>query len=1024
MGKAARRGGDKYRRMIEMSSQGFWHVSPALTTLDVNAALCRMLGYRREEMLGRSILDFVDEGNRAVFLESAGHIALQDHRRYEIALTGRGGEQVPCLFSATTERDATGEIAGSFAFVTDITERKREEEALKSSQRQLADIIDFLPDATVVIDKAGKVIAWNRETEKMTGCKARDILGHGDYAYAVPFYGTRHPILIDLVREPDAAFEAQYRDIERDGDILRGKSTITVVRGQPRHLSAWARPLYDATGEVTGSIECIRDVTELDDYRQHLEAMIERRTEELRQAKEAAEAATRAKSDFLANMSHEIRTPMNAIIGFSGLALKSELSPKQRDYLGKIESSAKALLGIINDILDFSKIEAGRLDMESVAFRVQDVIDDVASIIAVQAAKKGLEIVCAVDPRVPASLLGDPLRLGQVLTNLANNAVKFTETGSVLIKVDWRAGDAQGCTLDFRIEDTGIGMTPEQIAKLFTAFSQADTSVTRKYGGTGLGLAISKRLVFMMGGDIGVESEPGRGSAFRFSAMFGCLQEGSEGECPTPHDWAGRKVLIVDDNEIARIVLSEQIRSFNLAPVAVASGAEAIAELRRAAANGAYDLVLMDWKMPGMDGIETARRIREDASIGRLPMIVMVSAFGREEVVKKSQQAGIDTFLIKPVNTSLLFDTLRGAFGDDRLETPPASAPASTTPCFGGAKVLLVEDNELNQQVATALLEGADLVVEVAANGQEALAALGASDYDVVLMDVQMPVMDGFEATRRLRADPRLARLPVIAMTAHAMQGAQAACLAAGMNDYVAKPIDPEALFSALARWIGASADASGRAPRPPGKSDYRLPATLPGVDIGEGLARLNGNEALYARLLKSFPERYVCVPREIRQALADGASERAAQLAHTVKGVAGNLALSGVFERASHLEDALRGPSGSALDAHLAGLDEEMARVASVLGALMPDDDVAPTGPTDAAALRAGLAELAGLIEDNNLDAAQCFGALMQRFGAQVLDPAWRTLEDSIARFDFDAARLALEALEAALPQDPAEGR
>ncbi|MDA8383703.1 MAG: response regulator [Betaproteobacteria bacterium] len=1022
MGKTARRG-DKFRRMIEMSSQGFWHISPALTTLDVNAALCKMLGYRREEMLGRSILDFVDERNRAVFLASAGRLATQDQRRYEIALTGRGGEPVPCLFSATTERDETGAVGGAFAFVTDITERKREEEALKSSQRQLADIIDFLPDATLVIDKAGKVIAWNRETEKMTGCKAQDMLGQGDYGYAIPFYGSRHPILIDLVREPDAMLEAQYRDIERDGDILRGKSTITVVRGQPRHLSAWARPLYDGTGEVTGAIECIRDVTELDDYRQHLEAMIERRTEELRQAKDAAEAATRAKSDFLANMSHEIRTPMNAIIGFAGLALKSEPNPKQRDYLGKIESSAKALLGIINDILDFSKIEAGRLDMESIAFRPQDVIDDVAGVVALAAAKKGLEIVCSVDPRVPASLIGDPLRLGQVLTNLVNNAVKFTDTGSVLIKVDWRAGDARACTLDFRVQDTGIGMTAQQLAKLFTAFSQADTSVTRKYGGTGLGLAISKRLVSLMGGDIGVESVPGRGSTFRFSAVFACPQAVLEPACPTTDAWAGRKVLIVDDNEIARVVLSEQLRSFNLAPVAVASGAEAIAELQRQPTGRAYDLVLMDWKMPEMDGIETARRIRQDASIGRLPMIVMVSAFGREEVVKKSQKAGIDTFLIKPVNTALLRDTLMAAFGHGRLETPPPAAQAPMAPRFGGAKVLLVEDNELNQQVATALLEGADLSVDVAANGEQALAAIGATDYAAVLMDVQMPVMDGFEATRRLRAEPRLARLPVIAMTAHAMQGAKDACLAAGMNDYVVKPIDPQALFAALARWIGASGEGAGRARGQTQESAYRLPPTLPGVDISAGLARLNGNEALYARLLKGFSDRYVCVPQEIRQAIADGASERAAQLAHTVKGSAGNLALSGVFERASRVEDALRGPPGDALDAQLAGLDEEMARMASVVGALMPDDEGGPDGPPDWTALRAGLVALEALIDDNNLDVAQCFGALTKRYAAPPSDPAWRALEKSIACFDFDAAKLALAAVAAGLPKDPAEG-
>src|SRR5680860_1670891 len=510
----------KYRRLIQTTSEGFWLISSQFVTLDVNQALYKMLGYERDEMLGKSIFDFVDAENKHIFSTSITKLTEQDHHSYEIVLQSKTGMEIHCIFKATTVRDKSVKIEGSFAFVSDITERKHSEEALKGSQQQLADIINFLPDATLVIDNNGKVISWNLAIEEMTGIKASDMIGKVNYEYAIPFYGERRPILVDLVLLPNEVLEEHYNFIRKEKNRLMVEAEVPALRGEKRFVFGTAAPIYNLKGEIVGSIESVRDITELQQYQQHLEEMIEKRTVELKLAKEIAEAAASAKSEFLANMSHEIRTPMNAIIGFSGLALKTDLTTKQYDYLKKIDISAKSLLGIINDILDFSKIEAGMMEMEAIDFRLDDVMNNIVNIISVEAAKKGIELLSNIAEAVPRALIGDPLRLGQVLTNLANNVVKFTEDGHILIKAELLDKDEKLCKIKFSIRDTGIGMTQAQLGKLFTAFSQADSSVTRKYGGTGLGLTISKRLVELMSGEISVESSSGKGSIFSFTAWF------------------------------------------------------------------------------------------------------------------------------------------------------------------------------------------------------------------------------------------------------------------------------------------------------------------------------------------------------------------------------------------------------------------------------------------------------------------------------------------------------------------------
>jgi two-component system, sensor histidine kinase and response regulator len=1000
---------ERTRLILESTAEGIFGVDTEGRIGFVNAAACRLLGFAAAELIGQPSHKLIHhhrpDGSDYPVEQCpmfAAYKRGESSRIDDEFLWSKDGTGLPVEYGATPIRK-NGTMTGAVISFSDITERKRAEQRLRETERFFRSVLELAPDCLMVVDAEGTIRLVNAQGEKLFGYTREELVGQSIEMLVPEDVRASHPAL-------RAAFHHSPRAREMGAGLeLRGQrkdgSTFPVEIG----LS----PLPARQSEVAQVAVSIRDVTERKEQEKAL-----------KQAKAKAEEATEMKSMFLANMSHEIRTPMNAIIGLSHLALKTPLSAKQRDYVSKVHNAGTSLLAVINDILDFSKIEAGKLDLETTDFEIDEVISSVTTLTAQKAHEKGLEFLAHVAPGIPEHLLGDPLRLGQILTNFVNNAVKFTEHGEIRLAIELLERTGEKVQLKFSVRDTGIGMTPQQSAKLFQPFTQADMSTTRKHGGTGLGLTICRRLVELMGGQVWLESEPGVGSTFFFTVWLGVSTATKRGKL-LPAQLPKLHVLVVDDNAAAREILADTLKGLTASVDLVSSGAEAVAAVHQEDESSPYDLVFMDWRMPGMDGLQATRRIKQNHQLHKQPAVVMVTAFGREEVREEAERLGIDGFLVKPVTKSMLVDTLVTLFAPVPGEAAHATTNDQHAIGLSGARILLTEDNEINQQIAVELLEGVGAKVEVANHGREAVEKLMREPmtYDLVLMDLQMPEMDGYQATARIRSDPRFARLPIIAMTAHATLEEKQRCLDAGMNDHVSKPIDPALLFETVGRYYKLPEDAAVRAIAESKQTE--VPAndigdlsSIEGLDTLDGLRRVAGNQNLYLKLLRKFVDQQGQTPAQIAEALARNEEPVAERLAHTVKGLAGSLGSRVVEQAAARLEKAIasRAPSAELkpiLQEFNSVLQDFISRLSATLPRLVTDPAPASEDvPLDSGQLKQVVQEMIGHLNNFDPAAEEFLEANRDAFRVLLSEESLASFKQEVGEFAFANA---LDRLEAA---------
>jgi two-component system sensor histidine kinase/response regulator len=893
----------RYRLLVESADDLIYRTDSQGRFNYVNPAVADALGIPDAELLGR---DFC-EGVRPDYQEQARQF-YDDQRRQgipntycEFPMVSRTGQDL-WLGQRVQLAFEEGEFTGLLAVARDITDRKLLEQALEREREQLRQIVTHAPVAMAMLDREGRHVAHSTRWLRYVGVEEPSVVGR-----------TLHEVWPDM----PARYEEVYQRALAGEVVSDPEDALERADGTKVWLRWTVHPWRDSRGSVQGIVLAVQSI------------------DLLVRARQAALEASRLKSEFVANMSHEIRTPMNGVIGMTRLLLDTDLDDEQREYADLIDSSGRSLLEIINDILDFSKIEAGRIDLEIVDFDLRRAVREVLGSFAEAAGARNIELLCLIRHDVPSALRGDPGRLRQVLTNLVGNAVKFTEKGEVVLRVTIASSDEEAAVVRFEVRDTGIGIDSTVRSRLFQSFVQADGSTTRQYGGTGLGLAISRRLVELMGGAIDVESQPGRGSTFWFTVRF---ERQPSAPAPAPAArarLAGRRVLVVDDNATNRQILRQQLGPWGLRVTTEGSGTKALELLREAAAVGkAYDLVILDMKMPEMDGLSLGRAIRAQAGSEGVRLVLLTS-IGQRGHGAEASRIGIDAYLTKPVDETDLYDCLVEVVTRERSERGPTLVTrhslreARPQP---GARVLVAEDNEVNQKVAVRLLEKLGYRVEVADNGREAVEACERSPYDAVLMDGQMPGMDGFEATRRIRereGDTR--HTPVIAMTASAMKGDRERCLEAGMDDYVSKPVTPESLQAALTRWLPATSPRSPVAEAtPPTGGDGRLDE-----EVIAGLMKVDDDGTLIDELVETFIKLAPKRLGAIRKAVSRASAAQLERAAHSFLGSCGNLGCRRMADLCAQLEVLGRSGSTEGASELARALEEEMEAVRPELLAL-----------------------------------------------------------------------------------------
>ncbi|WP_305072666.1 response regulator [Propionivibrio sp.] len=1027
-----------------------------------NAPFGRLIGASPASVVGRTDFDYFSREQAAFFLEKDRQaLAAATPKRNEEWLVFADDEsKTPRLFETTKTavKDSRGEVLGVLGIARDITDRHAAEllqERAARSLKLLSDSNYVLASAEsepalldgvcrLIVDSGRYVLAWigfaGQDPEKRVAVAAQ--------------WGDECGYLDGLAISWD---EASPAGLGPTGRCIRtGETQINPDFGGAPEMSPWrdsasvhgfrssvALPLATADLGVFGALNIYSSEAEafaadevalLGELAHNLAFGIEKLRD--RERRLAAESASAAKSAFVANMSHEIRTPINAILGMLYLTLKSDLTAAQRSHLMKAQGAAHQLLGIVNDILDFSKIEAGKIALESIEFGLDGVIEQLSDAIAYQAEQKGIEFLVRHDVSIPPVLIGDPLRLRQVLLNLCSNAVKFTEVGQVELafhRVEMRDDDLV-LTMRVDVRDSGVGIAPEAQAALFEKFTQADESMTRRFGGTGLGLAISHNLVHLMGGKIWIESSrPGEGTTICFTVQLRAARHALAGRGSLLEQAGalleGIRVLVVDDNAVSREILGEMLRHFRVEFVLAGDAASALVALEKAG-DRPYDLVLMDWRMPGLNGDEAARRIRENPAIAMQPKIVMVSAYGREDVMHMAERAGVDGFVVKPVSPSSLLDGMLSALGRGRIlgageDTAVSAVREAGSQPLAGLRVLLVEDNEINREFACELLGSEGVLVDVAFDGQAALERVQAADYDAVLMDIQMPVMNGLDAARRIRAlgaeagGERFAALPIIAMTALAMNHDVENSLAAGMNDHVTKPIDPELLMAVLAKWMRPHGDA-GSAPVAGETTGVEPLPEIASVDVREGVRRIGGKVDAYLRQLRRFRENHADAVKKLREQVERNDLRGAEETCHILKGVTGNLGAVALFDKVAAIYTALK--RGEALPP--GDLDDLQALLLDVMQdidrlALRMEPAVRPGGaPLSARQLHDRLENLRLVLDYDLGQAEPLLAELRSGSGATPWRGDIAALAARVDVFDIDGARAVLQKLQEKLKQ------